>query len=532
MLGIILLVVIALLVVWAIASYNRLIGMRNQVLNGWRQIDVQLKRRHDLIPNLVNAVAGSMDFERDTLTAVMEARAKALTATGPADAAQKEGQLSLALGRLLVVAENYPTLKSNDNVKMLQEELSATENKVGFARQFYNDIATKFNTAQQVFPTNIFAGAFGFKPSELFEITEAADRDVPIVDLSRRGRPEGRRLPRCLRSCSTVCRADRMNLYEQQSSNRRKTWLIMFAFVVFLLMLGLGFDAFYVGAAGGYVPIGSLAALGVGSVSAFASYYNGDRAVLAATSARPIEEVAAGAGEADKLKLRQLENIVDEMAIAAGLPRPRVYVVPDADPNAFATGRGPEHSSIVVTRGLLDTLDREELQGVVAHEMSHIRNLDIRVMTVVAALVGAIALLADWARRGMMWGGAPAKRQRVVAVAAGGSGDRVLRDLARGDRARAVHGADAGDDGVAAPRVSGRCVRRRADPQPDRAGACAREDRRRRRANRGDQTRLGPSLHRRSARPAHEHQGRLLVGPVRLASADGRANRGAEGDGV
>jgi len=118
---------------------------------------------------------------------VMDARAKALTATGPADAAQKEGQLSMALGRLLAVAENYPTLKSNDNVKMLQEELSATENKVGFARQFYNDIATKFNTSQQVFPTNIFASALGFKPSELFEITEAAERDVPTVDLSRRG---------------------------------------------------------------------------------------------------------------------------------------------------------------------------------------------------------------------------------------------------------------------------------------------------------------------------------------------------------
>jgi LemA protein len=187
MLGLILLALVAILVVWAIASYNRLVGLRNQTLNGWRQIDVQLKRRHDLIPNLVNAVRGSMDFERDTLTAVMEARAKAQTAAGPADAAQKEGQLSLALGRLLAVAENYPTLKSNDNVKMLQEELSATENKVGFARQFYNDIATKFNTAQQVFPTSVFAGAFGFKPAELFEITEAAERAVPTVDLSRRG---------------------------------------------------------------------------------------------------------------------------------------------------------------------------------------------------------------------------------------------------------------------------------------------------------------------------------------------------------
>src|SRR2546429_8064264 len=119
--GVILLVVVVALVVWAIASYNRLVGLRNQVLNGWRQIDVQLKRRHDLIPNLVNSVRGAMDFERDTLTAVMEARAKALTATGPADAAQKEGQLTQALGRLIAVAENYPNLKSNGYGKSLPE---------------------------------------------------------------------------------------------------------------------------------------------------------------------------------------------------------------------------------------------------------------------------------------------------------------------------------------------------------------------------------------------------------------------------
>src|SRR5207237_3266805 len=111
---------------------------------------------------------------------------KALAATGPADAARKEDQLSAAVGRLFALAENYPNLKSNDNVKMLQEELASTENKVGFARQFYNDIATKFNTAQQVFPTGLFASMFGFKAAELFEITDAADREVPVVDLSRK----------------------------------------------------------------------------------------------------------------------------------------------------------------------------------------------------------------------------------------------------------------------------------------------------------------------------------------------------------
>ncbi len=186
MASVVILVLVGLLVVWMVLGYNRLIGLRNQVANGWKQIDVQLKRRHDLIPNLVNAVRGSMDFERDTLTSVMDARAKALTATGPVDAAQKEGQLSAALGRLFALAENYPTLKSNDNVKMLQEELTSTENKIGFARQFYNDVATKFNIAQQVFPANLVAASLGFAPAELFEITDAGDREVPVVDLSRK----------------------------------------------------------------------------------------------------------------------------------------------------------------------------------------------------------------------------------------------------------------------------------------------------------------------------------------------------------
>ena len=186
----------------------------------------------------------------------------------------------------------------------------------------------------------------------------------------------------------------------------------MTAFVLFLLFIGAGFDTVYIGQAGGSVPVGSLLALGVGSASAFASYYGGDRAVLLATHAASLDELAPAASDADKLKLQQLRNVVDEMAIAAGIPPPRVYVVPDPDPNAFATGRGPGRSSIAVTRGLLDALDREELQGVVAHEMSHIRNLDVRLMTIVAALVGAAALLSEWARRGMMSGGGASSSSR------------------------------------------------------------------------------------------------------------------------
>lgn len=181
---IITLAIVLLLAFWVVGIYNRLIGLRNQVMNGWKQIDVQLKRRHDLIPNLVNTVKGAMEFERGTLEAVISARNRAVGATGPADAAVKEGELTQALGRLFALAENYPQLTANQNVRALQEELTATENKIGFARQFYNDIATKYNTAIQVVPNNIVAGFGSFKPAELFEIKDDAERAVPTVDLS------------------------------------------------------------------------------------------------------------------------------------------------------------------------------------------------------------------------------------------------------------------------------------------------------------------------------------------------------------
>jgi LemA protein len=177
-------IVVAVVVLWVILQYNKLVTLRNQVLNAWKQIDVQLKRRHDLIPNLVNAVKGSMQFEQETLEKVIKARNAAVSATGVADAAEKEQVLTGALSRLFALAENYPDLKSNENVKQLQEEVTSTENKIGFARQFYNDIATRFNIAQQLFPTNLIAGFLNFKPSELFEIKEAAEREVPVVDLS------------------------------------------------------------------------------------------------------------------------------------------------------------------------------------------------------------------------------------------------------------------------------------------------------------------------------------------------------------
>src|ERR687895_2061367 len=185
---IVVLALVAGIILWVVGAYNGLISLKNQVVNGWKQIDVQLKRRHDLIPNLVNTVKGAMQFERETLEAVVQARNQAIAVErGGASVAQTaaaESALSGALSRLLAVVEAYPDLKASGNVSQLQEELTSTENKIGFARQLYNDTATQYNSTQQQFPANMVAGLAKAVPAELWEITDVAERAVPTVDLS------------------------------------------------------------------------------------------------------------------------------------------------------------------------------------------------------------------------------------------------------------------------------------------------------------------------------------------------------------
>jgi LemA protein len=183
---VIFLIVVVLLALWMVSAYNRLISLKNQVLNAWKQIDVQLKRRHDLIPNLVSTVKGAMDFERGTLEAVIAARSRAVAATGVKETAQAEGMLTQALGKLFALSEAYPELKTNQNILSLQEELTSTENKVGFARQHYYDVASAYNTAQSTFPTLLVAGIAKAAPAELWEVESPAEREVPQVDLTMR----------------------------------------------------------------------------------------------------------------------------------------------------------------------------------------------------------------------------------------------------------------------------------------------------------------------------------------------------------
>jgi len=183
------LIVVAVVVLWVIGAYNGLIALKNRTVNAFKQIDVQLKRRHDLIPNLVNAVRGAMDFEKETLEAVIQARNQAvkINASGPEAMkaiGQAENALSGALSRLMVVMEQYPQLKATGNIGQLQEELTSTENRISFARQMYNDEATLYNTRQQQFPTNMVVGLAKASPADLWEIEDQAERAVPKVDLS------------------------------------------------------------------------------------------------------------------------------------------------------------------------------------------------------------------------------------------------------------------------------------------------------------------------------------------------------------
>ncbi len=175
------LVVVVVLIAAVVGMYNALVRLRNQVDNAWSQIDVQLKRRHDLIPNLVETAKGYMQHEQDTFTKITEARSRAMGANNVGDASKAEGALSGALSNFMLVVENYPDLKANQNFLALQETLTSTENKIALAKQGYNDQVLFFNNKTQMFPSNIIAGTFNFLKRDFFEIENEAERNVPKV---------------------------------------------------------------------------------------------------------------------------------------------------------------------------------------------------------------------------------------------------------------------------------------------------------------------------------------------------------------
>ncbi len=177
----VILIAAVLLVAYLILAYNRLIQLRNMVKNAWHQVDVQLKRRYDLIPNLVETVKGYAKHEREVFEKVTEARSNAINARTVREQTEAENQLTETLKTLFAVAENYPELKASENFRMLQDELAGTENKIAYARQFYNDAVMRYNNAIQMFPSNVIAGFFGFKPEDYFEAEVSERENVKIT---------------------------------------------------------------------------------------------------------------------------------------------------------------------------------------------------------------------------------------------------------------------------------------------------------------------------------------------------------------
>jgi len=180
----ILLGIVIVVVSYFLGIYNSLVQLRNAVKNGWSQIDVQLKRRHDLIPNLVETAKGYMKHERETFEKITEARSKAMGAESVADKSKAEGGLSGAMSKFFLVVENYPDLKANQNFLALQEELTSTENKIAFSRQAYNDQVLFLNNKTEMFPSNVIAGMFDFKREEFFELEDESEKKTPKVDFS------------------------------------------------------------------------------------------------------------------------------------------------------------------------------------------------------------------------------------------------------------------------------------------------------------------------------------------------------------
>ena len=191
-----------------------------------------------------------------------------------------------------------------------------------------------------------------------------------------------------------------VNVYDEIASNRWRTWLMIGSFIVLVALLAYVLGAYWFGGNAGLFVLPF--ALAISSVSALGSYFAGDKIVLGMSQAHEVTDQQEP----------QLHHVIEELAIGAGIPKPKVYVIEDSAPNAFATGRDPKHSSVAVTRGLLTKLDRNELQGVLAHELSHVRNFDIRVMLIVAVLLGMVALISDWIFRSMFWGGRGRDRDR------------------------------------------------------------------------------------------------------------------------
>ena len=398
--------VLAILVVLVVVGYNRLVRLRNEADTGWANIDVQLQRRADLIPNLVEAVRGYAAHERGVFEEVTKARSALQQAGTPAAAGEANELLTAALGRLFAVAEAYPELRASENFLRLQDELTDTEDKISAARRYYNTTVMHYNTGIQSLPWVLVARPLGFREKEFFAAEGDVARarrssftplDVTLQQQIRRNRLQERRSS----SSASCCCSASSPASSAPCSTSGWEW-----------------------------PPSSAPAL---------------YAIFAIVSSRRMVARMTGAQEIGPEQLRPLRRLVENVSIAAGLPvTPEIRIVDDPAPNAFAAGIRPQTSYLGVTTGLLRTMPKRELEAVLGHEISHVRNRDTYLMTMATIFAGVIALIADIGFRML------ALRRRPLTARR-----RRDRDRARGRRppARSVRRASPQAEPLAAPGV-------------------------------------------------------------------------------
>jgi LemA protein len=364
--------VVAILLVLVGIGYNRLVRLRNEAATGWANIDVQLERRGDLIPNLVETVKGYAAHERGVFDEVTRARTALQQASTPAAAGEANDVLTAALGRLFAVAEAYPELRASENFLRLQDELTDTEDKISAARRYYNSTVMHYNTGIQSLPVGARRPATRLPEKEFFSAE------------GRHGDAAG------------LVHARDVTLQQQIRRNRLRSGIVVVGFVLLLGivagLIGAVFD----------LSLGVVALLGAGLY-----------AIFSIISSRRIVARMTGAQELGADQLRPLRRLVENVSIAAGLPvTPEVRIVDDPAPNAFAAGLRPQTSYLGVTTGLLRVMPKRELEAVLGHEISHVRNRDTYLMTMATIFAGVIALIADIGFRMLLYGGGRSRKGR------------------------------------------------------------------------------------------------------------------------
>ena len=381
--------IIVLVLLMLISFYNRLVKLRNNRENAFADIDVQLKQRHDLIPQLVDTVKGYMNHEEKVLTNITAARAGALNASTINEKISAENQLSTALSGLNIAVEAYPDLKASSNFTQLQEEISDVENKLSAVRRFFNSATKEYNNAVETFPSNIIAGMFSFKKESMFDVgaleREALDKAPTVSFYSMKY----------------------IGLQSQISSNNRKSILLLIAFPLILLgLVWLFFFAINIYLNDEIVSFNidtvhsgflySVPYVTIGVVIWFLiAWFSHSSMIQRATGSKPLE----------RKENKRVYNLTENLCISRGMKMPKIFIIEDDSLNAFASGLSDKTFAVSLSRGIINKLEDDELEAVIAHELTHIINRDVRLLIVSIIFVGIFTFITEMAFRSLRFAG-------------------------------------------------------------------------------------------------------------------------------